>query len=354
MSSIMTGMVRDGGVSKSSGVTVLPEVAKVWRNVRDDFNDRIDWLLCSYVEGSKTDITIFGAGNGGIIKCLSSMPPGIVVFGGFKLGRRFVHFIYTEEASVMWKGRSTWHKNGVINVLEGCACELKVHRGMGEDEALSEMNKLIGTDVKEHSMTSPSENIGITADRGSKNSTATSKTIGGKNRGGVKIPDEKVISPSMSVYDQSPASIARNCRPGSKSISMKTVIKKPLSKSSRYQVSPSNAINESRDPFAPVSGGHADNRKPPQSYLDKPKKNIRTSSRTVRMYNGTSKVEVPYNELKDVKDSSMLPKGVDPKNRERSLCDEEFLTVFDGLTKLKFYALPAWKQKTLKASKGLF
>ena len=62
---------------------------------------------------------------------------------------------------------------------------------------------------------------------------------------------------------------------------------------------------------------------------------------------------IPYCDLKDIKDPSLLPAGVDPLHRELSLSDEEFLEVF-GMTKDSFGSLPAWKRTNQKKAKGLF
>jgi hypothetical protein len=45
-------------VKKSSGVNLLPIVAKVWAQVHDGSNTDVDWLIPSFDGGSKTDITV--------------------------------------------------------------------------------------------------------------------------------------------------------------------------------------------------------------------------------------------------------------------------------------------------------
>lgn len=62
---------------------------------------------------------------------------------------------------------------------------------------------------------------------------------------------------------------------------------------------------------------------------------------------------VSYEVLKNVVDTSDLPKGVDPLNREQALSDDEFVVVF-GMTKVEFNKLPGWKRTNLKKSLGLF
>ncbi|CAL8336005.1 unnamed protein product [Lota lota] len=53
------------------------------------------------------------------------------------------------------------------------------------------------------------------------------------------------------------------------------------------------------------------------------------------------------------KQSSELPEGVDPANKEKYLSDSDFLNIFQ-LSKEQFAGLPAWKQLKLKKEKGLF
>jgi hypothetical protein len=78
-------------------------------------------LICSYEGTSKTDITVFQKGNGGVVACAAALPESEPCWGGFKLkSDRFVGFYYApENASAMKKGRACMHKNGVINTLEG-------------------------------------------------------------------------------------------------------------------------------------------------------------------------------------------------------------------------------------------
>lgn len=59
---------RSGGIKKSSGVNVLPVIAETWKEVRDDTTD-ISFLLATYNNGSKTDITLYKKGSGGLEEC---------------------------------------------------------------------------------------------------------------------------------------------------------------------------------------------------------------------------------------------------------------------------------------------
>merc|ERR1711982_227727 len=111
-------------------------VSETWEKVRDDKNTDIDWLIASYKENSKKDITIISSGNGGISSCASSLPSSIPVFGGVRLNNgRFVKFYYaSDDTSVMKKGRASMHKNGVLNVLEGCDREIPMSPTFTEDQ----------------------------------------------------------------------------------------------------------------------------------------------------------------------------------------------------------------------------
>ena len=83
----------------------------------------MDWVLCGYVDGSKTDITVLNKGSGGVSACSAALPSDEPSFGGFRLqsNGRFRHFYYCpENVSAMKKGRASMHKNGVLNTLEGC------------------------------------------------------------------------------------------------------------------------------------------------------------------------------------------------------------------------------------------
>lgn len=94
----------------------------------------MDWLLAGYDNGSKTDITVIASGQGGLAACAAALPDSEPVFGGFRLSNgRFRHFYYApENASVMKKGRASMHKNGVLNVMEGCDGEIQILPGMTE------------------------------------------------------------------------------------------------------------------------------------------------------------------------------------------------------------------------------
>jgi Cofilin/tropomyosin-type actin-binding protein len=125
---------RSGGIKKSSGVKVLPEVAAVWEQVRDNNNPDVDWVMCGYVENSKTDITVLYKGNGGLAACAAKLPEAEPVWGGIRLSTgRFTGFYYVgESCSAMKKGRASMHKNGVLNVLQGRDGEINIQPGMTE------------------------------------------------------------------------------------------------------------------------------------------------------------------------------------------------------------------------------
>ena len=125
---------RSGGIKRSSGVNVLPEVAATWSQVRDNGNADVDWLICGYVPNSKTDITVVASGNGGPNAAAAKLPAGEPCWGGCKMSTgRFMGFYYCpEEVSGMKKGRASMHKNGVLNVLEGRDGEIDMQPGYTE------------------------------------------------------------------------------------------------------------------------------------------------------------------------------------------------------------------------------
>ncbi|XP_048455330.1 villin-1 [Rhincodon typus] len=53
------------------------------------------------------------------------------------------------------------------------------------------------------------------------------------------------------------------------------------------------------------------------------------------------------------KSGEELPQGVDPTRKEEYLSNEDFLIVFN-MSRMKFNAMPEWKQRNLKKEKGLF
>ena len=94
----------------------------------------MDWLIAGYAGTSKTDVTVLAVGQGGIEACSAALPDAEPCFGGFRTSKgRFRHFYYApDDAPAMKKGRASMHKNGVLNVLEGCDGEVKMRPGMTE------------------------------------------------------------------------------------------------------------------------------------------------------------------------------------------------------------------------------
>ena len=125
---------RSGGVKRSSGVNVLPEVAETWEQVRDAKNTQVGWLILGYKEGSKTDITVLASGPGGPSACAEALPDGEPCFGGCTMANgRFQGFFYaSDNTSGMKCGRASMHKNGVLNVLEGRDGEIDMKPGFSE------------------------------------------------------------------------------------------------------------------------------------------------------------------------------------------------------------------------------
>ena len=109
-----------------------------WAEIRDNTNPSVDWLIAGYDNGSKTDITVLQKGSGGIVACAAALPESEPVFGGFKLSNgRFRHFYYAPDAaSVMKKGRASMHKNGVLNVMEGCDGEVNMRPDITEADII--------------------------------------------------------------------------------------------------------------------------------------------------------------------------------------------------------------------------
>jgi Cofilin/tropomyosin-type actin-binding protein len=111
-------------------------IIQAWAEIRDNGNPNVDWLIAGYDNGSKTDITVLQKGSGGVEACAAALPDDEPVFGGFRLSNgRFRHFYYAPDAaSVMKKGRASMHKNGVLNVMEGCDGEVYMRPGLTEPD----------------------------------------------------------------------------------------------------------------------------------------------------------------------------------------------------------------------------
>lgn len=107
-----------------------------WAQVRSDTNDESTYLLATYNENSKTDVTLYDTGPGGIESACRNLPNDKPMFGGVRLSTgRFVSFIYIgDEVGIMLRGRSSMHKNGVLNVLQGCDEEIEVWKNMTEEQ----------------------------------------------------------------------------------------------------------------------------------------------------------------------------------------------------------------------------
>ena len=105
-----------------------------WAEVRDNGNTAVDWIIAGYDNGSKTDITVLSKGGGGVESCAAALPESEPCYGGFRMTNgRFRHFYYAPDAaSVMKKGRASMHKNGALNVMEGCDGEVNMKPGMTE------------------------------------------------------------------------------------------------------------------------------------------------------------------------------------------------------------------------------
>lgn len=126
---------RSGGVKKKSGVVLSPTIKDAWEEVRDEKNSSVDWVIIGYEDGSKSNVTVVNKGDGGVEGCCNALPEAEPVFGGIRLEKngRFVSFFYAGEGtSIIRKGRASMHKNGVLNTLEGCDCDVEIQPGMTE------------------------------------------------------------------------------------------------------------------------------------------------------------------------------------------------------------------------------
>ena len=93
---------------------VLYLFPKVWKEVRDDNNKDVDWVLIGYDGDSKSDMTVLDKGNGGVAAISSKLPSDVPVFGGIRLTKgRFVSFCYIgEDVPGIKRGRTLMFKNG--------------------------------------------------------------------------------------------------------------------------------------------------------------------------------------------------------------------------------------------------
>lgn len=121
------------------------------------------YLLATYSENSKTDIRLYDSGPGGIEAACRNLPNDIPIFGGARLSTgRFVSFTYHgDEVGIMLRGRSSMHKNGVFNVLQGCDTEIEVWSNMTEEHVGKSFGKedvvsAVSTSVKRGKSTSQS------------------------------------------------------------------------------------------------------------------------------------------------------------------------------------------------------
>jgi hypothetical protein len=91
-------------------------------------------LIAGYDNGSKTNITVIAKGGGGVEACAAALPENEPAYGGcrFSNGRFKAFYHCGDGVTPMKKGRASMHKNGVLNVLEGCDGEFKMLPGVTE------------------------------------------------------------------------------------------------------------------------------------------------------------------------------------------------------------------------------
>lgn len=184
---------RSGGIKKSSGVNVLPIIAKTWEEVRDDTKD-ISFLLATYCAGSNTDITLYKKGSGGLEECCRDLQDDIALFGGVRLSSgRFMHFYHCgANTKIMVKGRASMHKNGVFNVLEGCDGEIpEIWKGMKESDIGCASSKMDVNNIHQNT------------------STTSISAVADIEKSNVKSAVESAVIPSLSSSKFIPYSILK-------------------------------------------------------------------------------------------------------------------------------------------------
>ena len=117
-----------------SGVDVSdPALRAAWADVRDDGSDS-DWCWFGYAEGSKAQIELVAAGGGGVGALVAASSDSCARFGGLRVrgagGERGTRFLTVTHAGSqvggMAKGRAGMHRQGVLNLLEGCSGDIEV------------------------------------------------------------------------------------------------------------------------------------------------------------------------------------------------------------------------------------
>jgi hypothetical protein len=117
--------------TQASGVTVANNIANTWKQVRDNNDESIDWLICGYVPSdSKTNVDVIATGTGSYVALKAELDKseydGHCLFGGFREADsgKFCHLTYVgHKTAAMARGRASLHKNAVLNELEGCVRE---------------------------------------------------------------------------------------------------------------------------------------------------------------------------------------------------------------------------------------
>lgn len=267
-----------GGVKRSSGVNILSDVSENWSKVRDDSLPKIDWMICGFVQGSKTDLTTLSMGGGGVETLSKALKSDIPAYGGFRLrsNGRFVTFFYVgdESTSALLKGRVCLYKQAVFNVFQGSDCEVSIVPSVTTERDI--MRQLTE-----------------------------------------KIPSSKHTS-NMSYRQKEMAEDTK-----SRALQSKPHIAASSNRSHNLQMNPSSTSSSIT--------------------LDS---KLSIEKRTHTCY-------YPYESLRNISDSSLLPPGVDPAHRELSLNPQEFMQVFE-IDSLSFFKLPKWKQTELKKKVQLF
>ena len=322
--------------------------------VRDDKEDSINWLIAGYAPDSKTDVTVLHTGSGGLEDCRQHLSLSTPAFGGLRLINRFVSFFYgghEDHTTAMLRGRASLHKNGVLNVLEGCDREIHLEP-LGDGHTPSLATTSSGDESQDYT-TSPIQKTKKTNDniwkplmplqkQQSSPSITRSATDGGPQ-------PESPVQPFMPSITRSntlgnvwqPQSPKSDGSPKAKPQSVVQTLWRPQAQ--RQVSSPSvmhtKQIDSIWQPQSPRGRGRliTSFQHPP------PMMDEMDSQRHTNIF--------AYEELKD---GATLPSCVEPSRREMYLSDKEFAKLFDGLTKEDFSALPKWKQTKKKKELGLF
>lgn len=126
MATFQTGDT-SGGLKKTCGVVISPNISKTWIRVRNDLDTSVNWMLIGYLSKTVVDVVATGSGSlrdGILVEIQNGKYDDQCLFGGFRDGDRFSHFTFVgSRTGAMAKGRASLHRNAILNELEGCVRE---------------------------------------------------------------------------------------------------------------------------------------------------------------------------------------------------------------------------------------